>query len=961
MNKINKKRPAAFLTLILWLGAGVCLWGGDPDFDGKIIEKIDFLADGPLDLVSQEDMTRLILLQEGDRYTASAAKISLQRLYSSQIFHDVQVAVSPGESPQAVVVTFYLLRRYTIEDVQFQGDRKIDRQILQRQLALSPGQAYSDLLVEGAVSRLQETYQRHGFYQARIRPQFEVKRESARLQLIFHIEPGAQARLGQLQIEAEEPGRESIQNLIRVRKRQPFSEVELETDIEIVERNLAVQGYLRATVSRDIRYDPSDNTVAVTLKIVPGEKTTIEFENLDIKREELLALPIFERGGAAPIFLDDTQKHLTKLYQEDGYFLAEVEYEISGPEYEPTAILFKIHKGRRHRLRAIRFQGNVFAQNASLQRILSLEEAGVFSRGEFTSDRLRVDFERIRRYYDVRGFRDVEVEYEVTTHNPHSEDLVVIFHIREGPRYFIEGVSLLGNEKLATDAILSEIQGQAGTPFSTSLVAEDRSNIIAAYENEGYRQVTVQSQVAFPEPGKASVTYSISEGEQSFIEHVFVAGNLNTRGRTIEREIEFSAGEPLSLGRILQTETNLYDLGVFERVQVSDVPTFDDMSRRNVFVQLEEAEKYTLLYGIGYSSFEGPRGTFGITDTNFLGRANPLSFSVRAGPKRQRANVSYNVHRLFGEKLPTLFSLSATNEEATEETLRLGRAFQGRPFDEFRLVASAQTERVLSRRESFFFRYHFERVEIDVPPDLALALELFREQERLRLSSFSASYFNESRDDPTKPRSGFLLTGDTRVSSGLVGSDEDFVRFLAQGQYYQTLFPDLLLASALRIGVIGPFGRTAGKDVENPVPISERFFSGGATSLRGLPQDLAGPLLRDSATGEVILVDAEGQRVDDPARGRPVPLGGNALLIANVELRFPLFAFLSGALFYDVGNVFRSFTDISSAGFSNAVGFGIHVNTPVGPIRFDIAYNPTPPGAPGFNRWNFHLSLGQLF
>jgi outer membrane protein assembly factor BamA len=170
--------------------------------------------------------------------------------------------------------------------------------------------------------------------------------------------------------------------------------------------------------------------------------------------------------------------------------------------------------------------------------------------------------------------------------------------------------------------------------------------------------------------------------------------------------------------------------------------------------------------------------------------------------------------------------------------------------------------------------------------------------------------------------------------------------------------PKVVLATSLRVGAILPFANNLPASVDNPVPISERFFSGGATTLRGLSQDLAGPLLRDPTTGEIILVDEQGR--PDP-QGRPVPLGGNALVIANAELRFPLIWFFSGAAFYDTGNVFRSFTDLSQAGFSNAIGVGLRANTPVGPVRFDVGYNPNPPDQIGFKHWNFHFTLGHPF
>ncbi|MDA2938947.1 outer membrane protein assembly factor BamA, partial [Acidobacteria bacterium AH-259-A15] len=651
-------------------------------------------------------------------------------------------------------------------------------------------------------------------------------------------------------------------------------------------------------------------------------------------------------------------KELRERYQKEGHFLAQVEYETPGAERDFSAIVIKVSKGQKYDLKEVLFEGNEFAEDKTLLQIISVETSGLFSRGKFSTEMAEEDVNRMRSYYQQRGFRDVDVSYGLFVENPHADDLTLVYKIEEGLRYFIEAVEFIGNEQLSTETLLKEIQGRPAAPFSPSVVTQDRANVIAAYETRGYRQVDFRSEILYPEPGRARLTYFIQEGPQFFTDEVILTGDLSTRESVIQREVELSSRDPLSLGRILESESNLYNLAVFNKVQIREAPSYRDPLHKNVIINVEEAQKYTLLYGIGYSSFEGLRGTFGISNNNFMGTGSALSLGLRAGAKRQRANISYTLPRLFGRKLPTVISLTGTNQEALTESIGGGRkALRGKPFDEFRLVASVQTERRLSRRESLFFRYNLENVQIDLSENLAVPLQFFREEQKLRLSSFSISYLNESRDDPTNPRVGFFLAGDARLSTRAIGSDEDFFRILTQGQYYHKLFPDLVLASSLRLGVIAPFGKTASERVDNPVPISERFFSGGSTTLRGLPQDLAGPLLRDPETEEVILVNDRGER--DP-NGRPVPLGGNGLVIANVELRFPIVAFLSGALFYDVGNVFRSLTDLSS-GFSNAVGLGVQVNTPVGPIRFDAGYNPNPPNVIGFKRWNFHFTLGQAF
>jgi len=953
---VTRTIPALFLSLIFYLTLPSVLQANS-SFEGKIIQKIELQSDGPLNEISYTDLLNLMELREGAPYSATQAERSIQRLFSTEMFHDVQVDVEPAGDQ--VRVQILLIRKYLIQEIKFEGDVKLDRQRLRRELAIRLGEAYSAGPVEETLARLKELYRRHGYYRARIQPRFELHHPTARLSLKFHIEAGDQELVKQLEFRIEgDLSEEQIRSLTQTREGKPFSRVQLEEDLKAIEDHLILQGYLRCSVKETVRYREDENGVSLAVFIATREHTQIEFQGIEVEREELADLPIFNQRGTARFFLEATKKELRQRYQEKGYFLAQVEYETSGTGREPSQVVITVDRGQKFNLKKIRFEGNQFAEAGSLKKLLSVEEEGVFSRGKFSTEMAEEDANRIQRYYQGGGYKDVKVAHALVLESSDSRDLTLVYKIQEGSLYRIDTVHFIGNEYLSTKTLFEEIQGHPGTPFSPFLVAQDRANIMAAYANRGYRQVDFRSEIVYPEPGRVSITYFLRERPRSFTEQVILTGNHRTRENLIQREVEIAAGDPLSLDRILATESNLYNLAIFNKVQVREVPSYRDPLQKNVMVHVEEAKRYTLLYGIGYSSFEGVRGTLGLANSNFLGRASTLSLGLRVGALRQRANISYTLSQLFERKFPSLISLTATNSKALTQNIGGGQeALRGKPFDEFRLTASAQTQRSLSRRDALFFRYNLEKVRITLPVNLPGPLQFFRQEEELLLSSASLSYLNESRDNPTDPRTGFLLSGDARVSARLIGSDEDFLRLFTQGQYYRKLFPDLVLASSLRLGVIAPFGGTSAQFIENPIPISERFFSGGSTTLRGLPQDLAGPLLTNPATGEIILVNSRGE--PDP-NGRPVPLGGNALLITNLELRFPLVALFSGTLFYDFGNVFRNLTDLGS-GFNHAVGAGVQVNTPVGAIRFDLGYSLNPPDVVGFDHWNFHITLGQPF
>lgn len=914
------------------------------------VGQVSLESDGPLTAISSEDLLSLIEIKESQPFRQSLVRNSIRRLYSTRLFHDVQVSAVPA--PEGLLhVTFALIRRYVVHAIDFSGSVELPRDRLRRALRLRVGDPYSQRLLEDSLSQLRSVYETHGYYQAQFEPLFQLDQPRARIQVEFRIQAGPQARVGELSLDirGDLESRE-IESIMSLKKGGPYSDIQKDADLEAIRQLLAEKGYLNALafVDEGFRYDPATNQVELPIRIAPRERTLIEFAGDQPSPEKLRGLPVFTQGSAE-IFLQETAEELTNRYQLDAYFLATVTFESSAES--AGRIVFRIDKGEKLSLKEVRFEGHQFAGRPALLGLVSVQTAGFFNRGKLTNRLIQEDLDRIRSFYQQQGFLDAEASHRLERGK--GDRLFLIYRIQEGRRYTVESLSLSGNEKLGDERLMQEIVTRENGPFSPLLAAQDRAAVIAAYENLGYRQVDFRSEIAPDSANRVHVRYFIREGPQTFVDQVILTGALSTRSRVIEREVAVEPGEPLSLGAVLETEANLYSLAVFNRVQVQEAPSFKDPAYKTVIVNVEEAKKYTLIYGIGYSSFEGPRGTVGITNSNFLGLARSITFGLRAGALRQRAHVAYTLPRIFQRKLPTVLSFTADNERAqTTSTLGVNRALRGRPFDSFRLTGSIQTERRLSRRESLFFRYRYEDVSLNVPDNLAAPLEFFREQENLRLSSFSASYLNESRDDPTDPARGYFLSGDALATTRYIGSDEELLRLFFQGQYYRRIHPKLVWASALRVGLIGGYGRT------ESVPISERFFSGGATTLRGLPQDLAGPLLRDDGTGEIILVDEDGNLDPD---GRPVPLGGNALWIFNTELRFPIVGFVKGAAFYDVGNVYSRILDLFRDAPTHAVGFGLHLSTPIGPLRFDLGYNPDPPAVPGFRHFNFHFTLGHPF
>jgi len=244
-----------------------------------------------------------------------------------------------------------------------------------------------------------------------------------------------------------------------------------------------------------------------------------------------------------------------------------------------------------------------------------------------------------------------------------------------------------------------------------------------------------------------------------------------------------------------------------------------------------------------------------------------------------------------------------------------------------------QLSQKVSKTATFFYRYTYRGVSVGSVKISPLLIPLVTQPVRVGLISGAMVY--DRRDDPVDTHKGIYNTVDLGLADGALGSQRNFLRFLGRNATYHPIGHKLVFARNTTIGMMHAFHFSG--DPSQAIPLPERFFSGGANSLRGFPENQAGP--RDPLTG--------------------FPLGGTALFENQAEIRFPLIGDnIGGVLFYDAGNVYsspgnisfrfhqRSVTDFDY--MVHAVGFGVRYRTPIGPVRLDLGYAINPPRFFGF-------------
>jgi outer membrane protein assembly complex protein YaeT len=458
-----------------------------------------------------------------------------------------------------------------------------------------------------------------------------------------------------------------------------------------------------------------------------------------------------------------------------------------------------------------------------------------------------------------------------------------------------------------------------GLPYRAAEVARSREALVAAWRRAGYLDARAQSEVLLNEARDAArVRLVVEPGERTIVEHVVLAGLDETRDVTVERELELAPGEAFSFERLLESQRRLLGLGIFERVQISELDP-DRTRRRDVVVSVLEAPRTSWSWGIGYSEQDKVRGSVEVVRRNLAGLGRTASVFARASFRGSRFQLNLREPWLFGRKLDSFLTAFWEEEDRTS-------------FDYNRKGGIVQAGRALDARTSLILRYLYQDTFVYNVEGSIDAID--RQYRTYTVSGPSASVVFDTRDDPLEPRRGFFVGADLQLSASALGG-ESYLRSFLQATRVSRLRSDLVLVLSGRLGLAATFA-----DEPPLLPLPERFFAGGDYGPRGFPVDGVGPKVSG-------------------ADGVLYPTGGNAVVLGGAEMRYNLSRSLQLASFIDTGNVYLETSDVALDALRWSAGLGVRYRTPVGPIRLDWGY--VLDHQPGEARSRFHLTIGHAF
>ncbi len=842
----------------------------------------------------------------GRPLSRAAVRESLDRLWSLGVFATVEVEAVP--EPGGVRLRYRVSRRPHVERLHWTGDLGLSAPDLAAAAALALGGPAEPERLERARTDVLARLRREGYLGATVR-------------LDAREDPATNGRAVTVVVAARAParvGRVALTGLVRaqaapllaalgLREGDRFRGRPFQDGVRALEQQLHVQGFFEARVTaHEPAWDPATNRADLTVDVVEGPVTRVEFVGRQALAEPLLRerLTFGDAQVVDEVEVRASAEQMELAYREAGHHFVRVAGTLGG---EPAArvVRFAIDEGPRVTVERVTFEGASRVPPSRLSELMQTRPARLLTRGLFVQDRLAEDIRAIGRYLQSQGFAAAQVGPPRLTFSDDRSRVRIVIPVLEGPRKTVAAVTVTGNRVLATAPILEAIGLRPGDPWDEARAHGGRRRVEQLYLRRGYPATTASLTTAETD-GAVSAAYAVQEGELTRVGQILISGLTFTRPSVVRRELPFATGDPLTAVDLVAARRRLDATRIFDRVDVEPRgPAAAPF--REVEVALREARPWRLEFGVGYATEEGFRGFAAIGHDNLFGTGRSAGVRERVSERGDRTEIEYREPWVLGTAWQgEAVAFRERREEIGFTTERLGTTLTVERDLLARLFhLDEPTDHPHHLRGGL--RYRLEQFRrSDIEPELLVA-EIEERDERV--GSFTPFLTLELRDQPADPRRGSFHYASLEVGNAAFASEVDFVKSRLETSWFFAWPPPTVLALSARLGLAAPYGDS------DALVIEDRFFAGGSTTLRGYRENRVGPL------------DASGN-----------PVGGNFRAILNLEWRFPIWRWLGGVTFVDVGAVTPRVSDFSPSDFFPGAGAGLRITTPIGPIRLDVGY-----------------------
>lgn len=877
-------------------------------------------VDAPAPLL--ESARAAITVRPGTTYDIAELRRSIQNIHALGRVSDVRV--ESEDTDAGVRLEFVVLPAARVDEIRFEGDSPIRRGELRDALSASRGDRIDRPLIEEQATRVQAALSDRGYLGAVVEPELVLHEDGLAGTLVFHLYAGEATRLARLGFVGDLGiGEAEIREAFTVVEGGAFRYDRLGESIEAARRLLAENRFFHAVVEiEDQALNQAENTAELVVRVDAGPPVELNLRGWDRSEQELRdMLPFFESTSVADWILNQARRDIIRELQRQGYWKPLVSYgRVRDEQGRNVVVNFTVAPVRRTQVEELDIVGNDAFADERLLAVLQTRDSGVVRNARWLSETWEQDQRAVEDFYRRNGYLQARVIDAPVTYEEALDGLRAAIVVEEGERTDVGElrIDVLGN--LAVYGIdssqwVDRLITRGGGPFDPEAVRQDETRLRILLANEGFARARVVSDVEEgSDPLSVNVRFTVAPGRRTRVGQILISGNEHVRDEVIRRELTLVPGSPLTQEGVILSQSRLYQLGIFSRVEIGTALPDSIEEEPTLVVRVTEGSSRRLSWGVGYSTEEQVRGLVVLGQDNLWGRNHRATLSLRASFAEQRTRFIYTNPYLFGRALEG--SAVGYFESIDEEGFKVQR-----------IGTSLQFVKRHSDVLTSIGRYSFrDQQTFDVLIDEG---ELEPEDVAAVVGSVVYSLLADTRPNPIDPSSGTYHTFDAEWAAGAFGSESNFVKLFGRSYWYWGLPGDGVLVAAARAGLALPYG-------DSIVPLPERFLAGGSTSLRGFGRNRAGP------------TDQNGN-----------PLGGDVLLIGNIEYRFPVRGDLGAVLFADIGNVFADLESVTLGEVRETLGIGVRYATPIGPLRLDWGHLLD--ARTGEDSSRLHFAIGQAF
>jgi outer membrane protein insertion porin family len=876
---------------------------------------------------------------------------------------------------------------FLIDQIEISGNELFSASEIEKVLEFREGDRIERRKVVESSKNVQELYRLKGYDDAGVEIQL-TRRPIPKTKAFDHvlnvkIREGLPTRV--LSMEYIWPKGKKLDDLKRLERRhqiatgEVFDEEKLERLFKALQDDLGARDYMGAKVELKEAYTGSPPTDLnplpaaskwVTLKVAVdvGERVTFGFRGNKVLSYQDLSLVIDEQRlvGLSQDYVDRIRNQIEEEYRKLGYDQVKIEtYTFESPLNQKKHVTFDVNEGSRVKISSVQFDGQIAFNQALLSSLFWQGTTGLTAKGYYVEKEVTKFAELLIEKIKSDGFLSSKLVSATKIEAPEPNQVKVLINIYEGEQTRLDAIEFRGLSVFTPEEVKTFLGVKEEEPLNLYRLNEGIETLKAAYRSKGYYEAVISNEgtpkvvTYFQENRRAHILLDFQEGEQSIVAKVQVEGYQKTMLKVIEREILLKEGEVLEEGRWLESEARIRRLGLFSSVSIQAIPEPDDISRKVLRVRVEEGTPGVIAGGIGIRNDLGARAFGQLSYANLWGKNHTLSFTANANrrfknfgstfcasekQKSDNPNTDHCFIELDSQLAytfpyafwgPTSFRPALSVERKQLQFLRGDDKTLYTTFDVDTIALTLTLERTLLVRPNLkgVLAYSVENTR-QYNSDFEV------DNQRLRIGAFIPTLILDRRDSALSPTKGTYttLSAEYAAPEFLSQYTPIPIRYTRLQFRNDILFPlpkDVGIFLSYRMGLAYNLSKPPADEPDDQrygIPLVKQFSLGGVGSMRGFREQSLTVPNNVALLGYTSFVNYRAQ-ID-------LPFSGN--------LRF--------GPFWDAGAV--RYDSFSFGDLRHGVGGGVHYRSPVGPVNFDVGFNPFP--KKGEDSYRMHFSIGMI-